>query len=56
VNTLIASVLLACGIYLVWLAMLMNTKNMISAFIFKMIPILFGIANILVGLKFFGII
>lgn len=47
---------LLTGAYLIFIALVMATGNLISAFIFKFVPMMFGIASIIQGLKLLGII
>ena len=43
------------AIFLFWMVFAMTTKNALSGFIFKFIPFVVGIANLLIGLKVVGI-
>lgn len=49
-------IVLLLGIYTMWFVLIMNTKNFISTLVFKLIPFLLGIGNILIALKLFGLI
>ena len=42
------------GLYLGWFALLMKTENLISSIIFKFVPYVFSILNIVVALRIFN--
>ena len=51
---LLAISFLVAGLYLILFVFTMNTKNFISTVIFKFIPFVIGLFNILYAIKLFG--
>ena len=49
-------VFLIAGLYLIVFSFILNTKNMSSAIIFKAIPFLIGLFNLIYGLNLLGIL
>jgi hypothetical protein len=45
---------LVTGVFLIGVAMLFQTKNMLSSFIFKLVPMWLGISCLFQGLKTIG--
>ncbi len=50
-NTITATTLFVAGIYLVIIGQVLTTKNLRSAFLFKVLPTLIGFACFVVALK-----
>lgn len=55
-NTFINITVATTGIYLVTMSLLMNTKNIRSALLFKVVPMFLGFACIFSALVLFGVI
>ncbi len=47
-------VLMVCGIFWIVFSLIQNTKNLISAIIFKVVPFFTGLATILCAMDLFG--
>ena len=45
---------LVCGVYMVGLALMLNTENIHSAIVFKVIPFFLGTSILFTGAKLFG--
>ena len=41
-------VILLAALYLIWMAVIMETKNFLSAFLFQYVPVLLGIALLII--------
>ena len=44
------------GAYLIFIALIMKTNDLMSSFVFKFIPMMFGIASIIQSMKMLGVI
>lgn len=44
------------AIYLLFISLIINTNDTLSAIFFKVIPFFIGLANLIVALKMFGVI
>ena len=56
VKLICASVIFLSSIYLIGLGLIMETKNVRSAFVFKIAPVLLGLSLVFVGLYWLGFI
>lgn len=50
------ALVIASGVYLIGFAFIMNTKNLISALSFRVIPGFIGVGNLIAGLKLAGVL